>query len=906
MRKLRTLWTGVVRRGEIERQLADELAFHIEARAADLSARFGFSPAEALRRARLEFGSLEKYKEEARASRGLRLADELRSDIRFARRTFVTHKGFVAAAVSILALGIGINTAVFSVVDAVLLSDLPVDRPADLVAFDSLHRRDSMLASYSGSGRPGPDGTIRRTSFSARTLERFREGTTTLSDVFAFAPLGDVPVAADDGAEMATAQVVSGAYHRGLGARAAVGRTLGPLDDRPGAEPVAVVSHRYWQLRFGGDPNIVGTPIRVNGVPFEIVGVTQPGFDGTEITETVDVSVPLAMSAQLARTGAPRPISSWWLLMMGRLKPDVTRPQVLAELRPIFNETVRESWAARPPQTRDPGRSGMPELRVLPGAQGPNGPSASQRENLTLVFTVTGIVLLIACGNVASLLLVRAAGRRQEMTMRRALGATRGRLIRQMLSESLLLAALGAAGGVTLAEWAKDWLPRLFEADVVLDTAIDLRALAFAAGLTTLTALLFGVAHALLATRVDLTPVLKMAGGHAGLRRSRMVPVLIGAQMAASLVLLVAAGLFVRTLHNYSRVDVGFDSHNLLVFRLDPAPSEATTSKVFDMYEALVGAIEAVPGVRSATLSAMPVVAGDEWTGAVRADPAGDPRQIRIQAVRSNFFDTMAIPRLAGRAFLPTDTDQSPSVAIVNEEMARQVFGEAFPIGRHLRFLNGEERDTPIRVVGVVRDAKYASLAEETRPTMFRPYTQVPPRRMTVEVRADGDALALAASVRTAIRRVDPGLPLIGLQTQEQQMSETIRTQRVFALLTGIAGMIGLLLACVGLYGVISYDVRRRTNEIGVRVALGARQADVVQLIMQQTVWIVAGGAMLGVVSAAYTTQFIAGQLFGIRPLDPWTLASAVLVLAVVALVAGYLPARRAARLDPTLALRYE
>jgi predicted permease len=906
MRRLRSFWRSLSRRADVERQTADELTFHIEARATDLVSRHGISMAEAIRRARIEFGSVEKYKEEGRESRGLRLIDELRNDLRFAGRTLNRNRGFFAAAVGILALGIGVNTAVFSVVDAMLFYELPVTNPAELVTFDSLGGRDTMIASYSGSGRPGPGDTIRRTSFSTVTFERFRDHTTTLSHLFAFAPLGSVTVVADEHAEMASAQVVSGAYYEGLGIPAVLGRTLGPADDRPDAEPAAVVSHRYWQRRFLGDPGILGQSITVNRTPFTIVGVTPAAFHGTELSETVDLSLPLAMSTRMSPTGTPRPISSWWLKVMGHLKPGVTREQVLAELQPIFDETVGASWAARPPETRDPWRSGMPALRVLPGAQGPDGPSASARENLMFLFGVTGVVLLIACVNVASLLLVRAANRRQEMTMRRALGASRGRLIRQLLTESLLLAAVGAAAGVVLAVWVKDVLPRMFEADAVLDTAIDFRAIAFAGGLTTITALVFGVGHAVRATRVDLMPWLKATAGTGGVQRVLMARTLISVQIAASLMLLVVAGLFVRTLYNYSRVDVGFDPSNMMVFQIDAGSSSGNPASVFDLYERLAGAIEAVPGVQSVTMSAMPVVARSQWTDTVRADPVGAARDVHVQAVRWNFFETMGIPLVAGRSLQPADTDGGFRVAVINAAMARRIFDEAYPVGRHFHFVNGPSRNVPIQVVGVVRDAKYSSLREPAPPTFFMPYMQVPPRRMTVEVRTAGDALALTAGVRAAIREVDSGLPLIAVRTQEEQIAETIRGPRVFSLLTAVSGAIGLLLACVGLYGVVSYDAKRRTNEIGVRMALGAGRSDVVRLVMGQTLWIVAIGALLGLVLAVSGSRLIANQLFGVQPFDVSTLASAVALLMAVAFLAGYVPARRAAQLDPTQALRYE
>jgi predicted permease len=905
MRRLRSLWQRLFRRAEVERQMADELVFHIEARADDLMSRLGVSRTDAIRQARIEFGSVEKYKEEGRASLGFRLIDDLRCDLRYARRALIKNIGFSAAAIGILALGIGANTAVFSVVDALLFGTLPVKDPQDLVAFDTLQRRDNMVAGYSGSGRPGPGGTSRRTSFSALTFERFRDHATTLSHVFAFAPLGPTTVATEDSADIASAQVVSGTYFDGLGVTAALGRTLGPLDDRPEAEPAAVVSHRYWQRRFLGDPAIIGKTIRVNRTTFTVVGVTSATFDGTELTETVDLSLPLAMSDRLSPTGQPRSNAIWWLLIMGRLTPGVTREQVFAELQPIFNETVVTAWSARAPETRDPGRTGMPVMRVVPGSQGPNGPSPMARDSLMILFAISGIVLLIACVNVASLMLVRAANRRQEMAVRLALGASRARLIRQLLSESLVLAAVGAAAGLGLASWAKDALPRLLEDDVVLATAIDLRALAFAAALTTVTALAFGVGHALRATRVSAMPWLNV-GTRAGGQRALIARTLTGVQIAASLVLLVVAGLFVRTVYNYSQVDAGFDTSNLLVFQIDPSPSVSDDRAVVDLYERLIGALEAVPGVQSATLSAMPVVARNQWTDTVRAEREGKPRDAHVQAVRWNFFQTLGMPLMAGRSLQATDTAEAPRVAVINETMARQIFAEASPIGQRFQFVNGRERDIPILVVGIVRDAKYSRLSEPAPATFFMPYTQVPPRRMTVEVRTSADALASTNAIRAAIHRIDPTLPMMRVRTQEQQIFDTFRDPRIFATLTALSGAIGLLLACIGLYGVVSYDAKRRTSEIGVRIALGARRSDVLRLVMGQTLWVVTIGTVAGLVLAAFGSRLIGNQLFGVQPFDVSTMASATLLLAGITAVAVFVPAHRAARLNPTHALRHE
>jgi predicted permease len=439
----------------------------------------------------------------------------------------------------------------------------------------------------------------------------------------------------------------------------------------------------------------------------------------------------------------------------------------------------------------------------------------------------------------------------------------------------------------------------------VLATAIDLRAVAFAAGLTTLTALVFGIGHALRATHVGAMPWLKETA-RAGGQRALMARTLIGVQVAASLILLVVAGLFVRTLYNYSQVDVGFDPRNLMVFQIDPTPSASDPASVVGLYERLLAGVEAVPGVRSVTLSAVPVVARSEWSEMVRAESAGAQREAHFQVVRWNFFETLGMPIMAGRSLEATDTSEAPRVAVINSTMARQVFEDDVPIGRHFQFVDGPGRDKPILVVGVVRDAKYSRLSEPAPATFFMPYTQIPLGRMTVEVRTAGDALAMTASVRAAIHRIDPGLPLIDVRTQEEQIAQTIRDPRMFATLTAVSGAIGLLLACIGLYGVVSYDARRRTSEIGVRMALGAQPSDVLRLMMGQTVWILAIGTGVGLVLAALVARLLNRQLFGVEPVDFSTMALATVLMVAIASLAVFLPARRAARLNPTLALRHE
>jgi predicted permease len=906
--RLRSFWHGVLHRSEVERNISDEVQFHLEQRAEHLMARRGLSRPEAMRIARLEFGSVENYKEQARQSLGLSLVDELRADLRYAFRTFGKSKGFTAAAIATLALGIGANTAVFSVVDALLLRKLPVKNPDELVVFDWLRSSESMVAGYSGYGRPGPaPGLGVRTSFSALTVERFQEHTTTLSDVFAFSPTGTLNIVADGQADTASGLFVSGGYFAGLGVEALAGRTLSAADDRPQAEPVAVISHRYWHRRFASDPSVVGKTIDVNRSPVAIVGVTRGGFDGPRISESSDITLPIATAAHLNPTGRVRPVSVWWLQMMGRLKPDVTREQALAELQKTFVETVRESWAARPPDTPNPTRREVPQLRVRPGAQGPDGPRIDAQLILSAVFGVVAAILLIGCVNLATLLLVRASARRQEVAIRLTLGASRWRVIRQLLTEALVLAAFGGIGGAILAWWGKDfmhWVP--VGPTPIVDSRIDPRVLAFTAALSAIAAALFGIAPALRATRTDPGPSLKTNAQKGGLSRGVATQALLIAQVAISLLFLVGAGLLMRTLYNFSKVDVGFNADKLLVFSIDPALPNDNPSRIFEMYDRIMAAIEAVPGVQSCTMSVMPLIARREWDELVQPDGGGPPKSAFIQIARWNFLETMGIPLVAGRNLSSADTLGRPRVAIINETMARELFAERTPVGRHFQFVNGGDRNVPIEVIGVARDSKYASLAQRVPPTLFMPHAQASPSGMTVAVRTTADPMTVAPAIREAVRRTEPTLALAAMKTQREQIADTIGKPRAFAALTTVAGMIALLLACVGLYGVVAYDTIRRTHEIGLRMALGARRFDVLLLVMRQTVAVVTIGAATGIALALAGSRLIGGLLFGIAPSDPSAIASALAFLIGAALTASYLPARRASRLDPTQALRYE
>jgi predicted permease len=906
--RMRSFWRNLLHRSEMERNMSDELQFHLARRAEHLVERRGLAPDEAMRMARLEFGSIEKYKEEARRSLGLRLLDELRGDLRYALRTFAKSKGFTAAAIATLALGIGANTAVFSVVDALLLRRLPVKNPEELVVFDWLRAPDSMVAGYSGYGRPGPaPGLGVRTSFSALTVERFREHTAPLSSAFAFSPTGTLNIVADRQADTASGLFVTGNYFAGLGVPAVVGRTLSTSDDRPQAEPVAVISHRYWRRRFAGDPGIVGRSIDVNRSPVTIVGITPEGFDGPRMSESYDVTLPIALAARLNSTGQARPVSVWWLQMMGRLKPGVTPELALAELQTAFAETVRDSWTARPPDTPNPTRNAIPQLRIRPGARGPDGPRIDAQQILFVVFSVAGAILLIVCVNLANLFLVRASARRQEVSVRLTLGASRWRVIRQLMTEILFLAVVGGIGGATLAWWGKEfmqWLP-LGEAPVV-DARIDPRVLVFTGGLSAITAVLFGIGPALRATRMDLGPCLKASAQKGAITRGMVSKALLAVQVAISLVLLVSAGLLIRTLYNFSKVDTGFTVENVLVFRIDPALRGDSWSRTFDLYDRIVAAIEGVPGVHSCTMSLVPLIANNEWEETVQPDGSGIAQNAFVQIARWNFLETMGIPLIAGRDLSAADTQGRRRVAVINETMARQVFGERSPVGRDFHLVNGRDRNLPIQVIGVAADSKYARLQDRVPPTFFMPQAQAAPSAMTVAVRTGLDPMTIATAIREAVRQADPTIPLADMKTQRQQIAETIGKPRAFAVLTTVSGSVGLLLACIGLYGIVSYDTIRRTQEIGIRMALGARPADVLRLVMRETIVVLTMGAVIGIALALAAARLIVSLLFAVAPNDPLAIGLALVILAGVALAASYAPARRASRLDPTQALRYE
>ena len=943
IRQLRT-WlvrlAGVFRREARDRELAEELESHLQMHIDD-GVRAGLSPPEARRRALIKLGGVEQTQETYRRQRGVPLLEDLLQDLRYGARGMLRQRTFTLAAVLTLALGIGANTALFSVVDALLLKTLPVKEPERLVLFKSTSPREFSPGVYGGSWEHDPaTGQNVMTSFPYQSYRRMREqqsGQGALSDVFAF---GDVTlnVSADGQADVASGQAVSGNYYAGLGVQAQMGRTLTDADDQAGASPVAVLSYRYWQRRFGGDPGVIGRQINLNRVAFTVVGVTPPGFEGTgQVGSTQDVSFPVAWEPQLyadAKSSRMNGAGEWWLRLMGRLKPGASADEARAQLELAFQQSVVEHRAARQTHTQAAGGSPIrelepkdyPRLQLTPGGQGEMDTRQSYAPSLYLLLGVVGLVLLIACANVANLLLGRAAVRQKEIGVRLALGASRLRLVRQLLTESLLLACLGGALGMVFALWIKnrllavsDWGGRGLAA---LEPQLDWRVLAFTLALALLTGFVFGLAPAWRATNVDLTPALKDSGrSSSAAPRSLLSRGLVVLQVALSVLLLVGAGLFVRTLVNLQHVEVGFNTHNLLLFGVRPELVGYKDERRARLYQQLAERLETVPGVRQVTFSRVPLLGRVQTTrsvylrGTLTATPDAEGRikadgQSNIHYVRENFLEVMEIPLLAGRALHAQDDERAPKVIVVNQTFAGRYFPGENPIGKRLTF--DPRKPDEIEIIGLTRDAKYKRQRDEIPPTAYLSWRQGlgEMNEATMELRTAGDPTAVISAVRQAVREVDGNLALNNIRPQVEQADQALAMERLFARLTTLFGLLAQILAAIGLFGVLAHSVAQRFREIGIRMALGADRRDVLKMILRQGMTLALLGVALGLAGAYGLTTYLESRmnlsqmLFGVKGFDPLTYGVTAVLLMLVALVACFIPAQRATRVDPLVALR--
>ena len=848
-------------------------------------------------------------------------------DLRYGAQVLMKHPAFTAIAVLTLALGVGANTALFSVVDAVLLKKLPVKDPDRLVLFKASWNGEKFgPGGFNGSNRVNREtGLVVGTSFPTQTLHRLRQETATLSDVFAFSPMG-LNFNAGGQAEVVSGQVVSGNYYSVLGVPAVVGRTITDEDDKAGVTPVAVLSHRFWTNRFGADPSVVGKQVNINNVAFTVIGVTSAGFTGTSNVGTAqDVSIPLAWEQQVAgeqsnQLGA----GIWWLRLMGRLQPGATVAQAEATLAGPFQESVlehrsmRQAKATRTLRNVDP--KDLPRLGVDSGSQGEMDSRRGFATPLQLLGGVVGLVLLIACANVANLLLVRGSSRRKEIAVRLALGASRRRLIRQLMTESVLLATVGGALGVLFALWIKNGL--MFVAEwggremTALDPQLDWRVLAFTLGLSLLTGIVFGILPALRSTNLDLTPALKDTGrSSSAIGRSWLSKSLVVVQVSVSVLLLIGAGLLVRTLRNLQHVETGFNANNLLLFDVDPGLLGYKDEKLAALYEQAFSRLEAVPGVQSVTFSRNALLSFSSNTSSVylpgEVGSDGKPREgeAKVHTVRENFLSAMETPLLMGRSLSAQDDARSPRVAVVNQSFAKTHFGNENPIGK--RFSFGTENLNEIEIVGLARDAKYTSQRDEIQPTVYQSWRQSLSRvnMVVFEVRTGGDPMQFVGPIRAAMRDVDSNLPLSNIRTQIQQADQTLAMERMFAKLLTLFGVIAQLLAAIGLYGVMAYAVSQRTQEIGIRMALGADRRKVLMMIVRQGMTLTVVGVAIGLGGAFVLMKYLeslTSLLFGVEVRDPATFVVIAGLLGAVALLACLVPARRATKVDPLTALRYE
>jgi predicted permease len=842
----------------------------------------------------------------------------MNNDLRYALRALKKSPVFTAVAVLSLALGIGANTAIFTFLDQILLRLLPVKEPKELVLL-------SMKGFHYGGNWGG-------NALSYPMYRDFSEHNTVFTGMFCRFPYR-VSLGFNGHTERASGELVSGTYFPLLGVGTALGRAFTPDDDvTPDGHPIIMLSYDYWKTRFAGDPSILGKTVIMNGHNYTIVGVAQNGFDGIELGRTTQVFIPIMMRGQ----AVPQSFLDFknrrqrWVNVFGRLKPGVTAAQAKTSLQPFFHgilemEVKEAAFNNASAEVREKFLKNI--IDVLPGSQGRSFLRQQLTTPLWVLMAITGGVLLIACANVASLLIARATARQKEIAIRLAMGAGRGRIMRQLLVESLLLSTIGGVLGLLLAIWIDHSLMAFLPAQTAglkLSTTPDLRILLFTFGVSILTGIIFGFAPALQCTRPDVAPTLKdqVGGIVGGGAQVRFRKALVAMQVTLSLLLLVGAGLFIRSLRNLRDLGPGFPTENLVAFNIDPTLNGYTSDQSKAFYRQLTDKINAVPGVRSIGLASSRILEGDEWDNWVtvegyhpKANETPDPF---MNSIGPGYFATLGVPILAGRDFTVKDTETvqhgpkpentQPRVVTVNEKFAKRYFGSSpNAIGRHVGFGIDPNTKTDMEIIGVFKDIKYTNLRDEIPIQMCVPYlASRGVGSMTVYVKTSMDADQFFSAVRGKVQELDANLPLYAMRALDTQISNSLLIERLIASLSTVFGFLATMLAIIGLYGVMAYTVARRTREIGIRMALGAFQKHVVWMVMREVLLLVTIGVVAGVAAAMALTRFVQAQLYGITAHDPTTLAIASLALGVVACAAGYIPAVRASRIDAMQALRYE
>jgi predicted permease len=905
IRRLCALWNNVFRRKLLDRDLDEELQAYVELVSAE-KMREGASPEDAYRDARRDMGGVEQVIQSVREVRVGVWLDRLLQDLRYGIRTLAKNPAFTLIAMATLALGIGANTAMFSLLDQVVLRLLPVRDPERVVIVRETGNH------YGNSFGPN--------TISWPMFEDLRDNNQVFAGMFCRFP-ATVTISGGGRAAQIPVELVSGSYFPILGVGAALGRTIAPDDDAvPDSRPVVVLSYSFWRSYFDGDRSIVGRTINLNSYAMAVIGVAQPGFDGVELGVPAKVFVPIMMKTEMTPHSdglKDRRRRLSWVTAYGRLKPGVSMEQAQLSLQPLMHSILEmevqqpEFTRSATPADREPFLRNRAEL--LSGSE--NDLREDMRKPLWLLVALTGAVLLLACANLANLLLARATAREREFAVRLAIGAGRARIVRQLLTETLLLSTAGTVVGLALAFLTDRLLLRIYlpadaAAEFVVSPIPDGRVLAFVVGVMLLTSLIFGLLPALRGSRTEITLSLKDRSGAASASGISLRRMLVGIQVALSLLLLVGAGLFVRTLRNLDSLGPGFPTDHLLTFRINPSLNGYSDEQTKSFYERLDVDLQTMPGVASVGFSTMPLLKGYAWQNAVLGkDFEGAPieEQPVLNHVGPGYFATLGIPILAGRAFTAQDVGPA-KYAVINESFAKQYFPGRTPIGQRFGLVDDMQPVSPdIEVIGLIPDKKYRDLRETPPAQAYFPYFQDAHFRfMNIYLRTQADPRQIENELRERMRQFDPHVPVVELQTVNEQIGLSLRTERLVASLSAVFGGLATLLAVIGLYGVTAYAVMRRTREIGIRMALGAVPGDVIAMVMREVLILIGAGLAAGFLLALALANLVRSQLFGLNPRDPLTFLGSAIVLTVAAGLAGLIPALRASSLAATTALRHE
>ncbi|WP_263355782.1 ABC transporter permease [Acidicapsa ligni] len=912
MNVLQNLITGLkslIQKPRIDSELDEELDSYMAASAAHKQ-HSGMSPEAATRAAKIEMGSRNSVKHQVWSSRWESFADNFLQDVRLGVRGLIKSPGFTSVALLSLTLGIGANTAIFTLMNAIMLRPLPVQNPQQLVLFGD--------GRAEGSTNDLPDGTWRL--FSYPFFREFSSKTDAFSGVAAInsMPFGLYASVAGNALEPVNIDLVSGSYFSVLGVPPFLGRTISTADDQaPGGGPVVVANYAWFQRKFNGDPAAVGKLIRIQSHDYTLIGVAQPGFFGTNVGRSPDLWIPLSMEKE---------ISPGWngigdkffqsLDILARLKPGVSTPQASASTNLLFKQILRSDYVGANPSQKELASIQHANIELTSAANGLSGLRLTFSLPLKILMTIVGLVLLIACANIANMLLARGVTRAREVAVRMALGASRRRIVLQLLTESSLIAFTGAALGITLAWKASPILLHMAmpgPAPVPVNLTPDLPVLAFTLALTVLTALLFGTLPALKATRLALTPALKEGrGGGTASTRSILAQSLIVGQIALSVLLLASAGLFLRSLTNLTSIDTGFNKQNALLFSLDASAANLPHGspeeiRSVQLQEQIESRVLAIPGVQSDSFSLFTFNNGSWTENATFQGIPNTPENrhdVFLNNVGNGYFATMGLTIQAGREFSSHDTQTSPKVAVINQTMAHLFFPDGSAVGHH--FVLGDDPADPeeIEVIGIVKDAKYTSLGRSGQMAAYFPCTQRVGFYGNFTVRYAGDPGPIITAVRQIVAQANPNILVSGVSTLKEQVANSIATQSLIAQLSAFFGSLAVFLACLGIYGLMSYSVVRRTNEIGIRRALGAQTRTLLWMILRESVILLAFGLALGMPIALASAGILTKLLYQLSPTDPWTFATCAVIVAAMTLLAAWLPARRATKVDPIVALR--